>query len=356
MLTELDDLLTHQTLETHDRVFMDDPRWTERFIIEAHDPNGELLLFTGLGIYPNTGYMDGFAVVSAGGQQRNLRVGRDLDPDRWKLRAGPLGFEIVDPMHTWLMRCEDAGHGFAFELQLTRRTQPYQMPTMHIERDGNLLVAYSHFVQAHRYSGWIEVEGRRFDCEGWTGERDRSWGVRPPSARTRRGMHTWLPMQWDDMSIWLWTRDDAAGNQSGLCGAIRPVEDGGGVPGEPVPITGYEHDLDIELIGEHRVLRAGHLRISGQDGSVHEIEVQRTGPYLSLYGGGYGGEQAQGTPKGALFLDSDHWGTDPESFERVPHSILEHSCSFTRADGRVGYGCFELCFGEYEPKGLGPVS
>jgi hypothetical protein len=356
MLTELDDLLTHQTLETHDRVSLADPRWTERFILEAHDPEGGLLLFTGLGIYPNTEYMDGFAIVSNGGEQRNLRVGRTLDRDRWRLHAGPLGFDISNPMRRWSLHCEDEGHGFCFELEFTRRTQPFQMPTMRVERDGQLIVAYSHFVQAGRYEGWVEVEGRRFDCTGWTGERDRSWGVRPPSARTRRGMHTWLPMQWDDLSIWVWTRDDVAGNQTGLCGAIRPVDGNGADPGEPVPVAAYEHDLDIELVGEHRLLRGGRLRVQGADGSVYDIEVERTGPYLTLYGGGYGGKHAQGTPKGERFVDWDRWSTAPERFAEVPHSILEHNCRFMLDDGRVGYGCFELCFGEYEPKGLGPVS
>src|SRR5438128_3697586 len=125
MLTELDDLLTHQTFETHDRVFLDDPRWTERFIIEVHDPQGELLIWTGLGIYPNTGYMDGFAVLAHDGRQRNLRAGRELGDDRWRLHAGPLRFDIVDPMKTWRFAADDAGAGFSFELEFVRRTQPF---------------------------------------------------------------------------------------------------------------------------------------------------------------------------------------------------------------------------------------
>jgi hypothetical protein len=356
MLTELDDLLTHQTLDTHDRVILDDPRWTERFIVEAHDPQGGLQLFTGLGIYPNTRYMDGFAIVSEGGEQRNLRAGRDLARDRWRLEAGPLRFDIVEPMRTWRLRCGEGGHGFAFDLRFTRRTQPYLIPTMRVERGDQLVVWYSHFVQAGRYEGFIEVGGRRYDATGWTGERDRSWGVRPASARKRRGLHTWLPMQWDDLSIWVWTAEDASGGVQGLEGAIRPVADDGGEPAAPIPITSYEHDLDLELAGEHRILRGGRLRVTGTDGSVHEIAATRHGPYLSLYGGGYGGDQPQGTPKGELFVDGERWATDPATFaERVPHSILEHCTRFERADGQVGFGCFELCVGEYAPKGLEPV-
>jgi hypothetical protein len=355
MLTELDDLLTHQTFETHDRVFMDDPRWTERFIIEVHDQRGDVFLFTGLGIYPNTQYMDGFAICWHENRQHNLRAGRELGDKRWQLQAGPLAFEIVDPMNTWRLAAGDAGFGFSFDIEFARRTQPFQMPTMLIERGGEIMVGYSHFVQAGRYSGWIEVDGKRYDVDGWTGERDRSWGVRPASARTRKGLHTWLPIQFEDESIWLWTRDDKHGNQAGLCGAIRPVDLD--APGAPVEITGYRHDLKIELVRDHRVLRGGRLEIDAADGRTLRLEVEPLGPVISLIGGGYGGEHAQGTPKGPLFVDGEVWDfNEAGRFEAISHSILEHPCRFSSPDGRIGYGCFELCIGEYAPFGLGPIS
>ncbi len=349
MLTELDDLLTHQTLETHDKVFLDDPRWTERFIMELHDPAGELLVFTGLGIYPNTGYMDGFAICWHDGRQRNLRAGRELGNDRWRLHAGPLRFDIADPMRTWRLAADDAGSNFAFDVTFTRRTQPFQMPTMRVERDGELLVGYSHFVQAGTYAGWVEVEGRRFDVSGWTGERDRSWGVRPASARTRTGLHTWLPIQFEDRSLWLWTRDDRTGAQAGLCGAVRPV--GEADPGPPVPITAYRHELELEEVGLHRVLRGGRLTVETAEETI-ELEVEPLGPVISLIGGGYGGQHAQGTPKGPLFVDGEVWDfREPGVFEGIPHSILEHACRF-HWGGRTGHGCFELCVGEHERYGL----
>ena len=355
MITTLDDLLTHQTLETHDRVFMDDPRWTERFIIEVHDRAGEMLMHTGLGIYPNTRYMDGFAVVWQDGAQRNLRVGRELGEDRWTLGAGPLRFEIVDPLRTWRMTCAPGDHGFSFDLTFHRRTQPYQMPTQKIERDGFLLVGYSHFVQAGTYGGWMEIDGRHHDATGWTGERDRSWGVRPASARVRRGLHTWLPMQFDDEAIWIWTHDDGAGEQDGLCGAIRPVVEPGGEPAAPVPVTGYRQDLEIEQLGHHRVLTGGQLQIEAADGSTREITVTPMAPLMSIIGGGYGGEHAQGTPKGPLYVEHERWPTDPEGFQLIPHSILERSCVFERGDGAIGHGEFELCIGRHDRMGLPAV-
>jgi hypothetical protein len=357
VLSELDDYLTHQTFETHDRVFMDDPRWTERFIFDVHDPDGELLVWCGLGVYPNTRYMDGFAIAWCDGLQRNVRCGRQRETDLWQLHAGPLRFDIVEPMRSWRLQLDEAGYGLSYDIVFTRITQPYQMPTMYIEREGRLYVGYSHFVQAGRYEGWVQVGDRRFDCAGWSGERDRSWGVRPASARVRRGFHTWLPIQFEDLSIWIWAHDDRKGRQDGLCGCVRPVAAGPeDEPGAPVPVTAFRHDLDFDEVGHHRVLRGGAVEIDTEDGRTFRIDVEPLGPILSIYGGGYGGSEAQGTPKGDLFVNGEIWDMRPEGAfaSLAPHSILEQACRF-RMDGRVGHGDYEHCVGEYVPKGFSPV-
>lgn len=351
-LCDYDDHLTHQTLDNHTRVSLSDPRWTERFIIEAHAPDGQLLLFTGFGIYPNTDYMDGFALVGLPGEQRNLRAGRRRsrpERDRFDLSAGPLWFAIEDPMRRWRLTCDEGDHGFAFDLVFTRRTAPYQMPTMHLERDGRLIVGYSHFVQAGRFDGWVDTGEGRITVEGWTGERDRSWGVRPASARVRRGLHFWIPIQFDDVSIWLWTHENETGKRTGLSGAVRPV--GEDDPGPPVPVKDLRHDLQVDLVGHHRVLRSGVLEVHAEDGSEYEIEVRRDGLILGLIGGGYGGEHAQGSPKGEHFVAHDRWATTPDALPEVPHTILEHSVEF-RWGEQSGRGDLELAIGQYDPKDL----
>jgi hypothetical protein len=86
------------------------------------------------------------------------------------------------------------------------------------------------------------------------------------------------------------------------------------------------------------------------------MTVEPLGPVMSIYGGGYGGKNAQGTPKGPLYVDGETWDLRPPGAlaEVAPHSILERSCTF-RADGMVGHGNYEHCLGEYEPKGFPPV-
>ena len=38
----------------------------------------------------------------------------------------------------------------------------------------------------------------------------------------------------------------------------------------------------------------------------------------------------------------------------MPHSVLERPCAFHWGN-KVGHGCYELCIGEYEPLGIGPI-
>ena len=72
------------------------------------DPAGEVLLWCGLGIYPNTRYMDGFAICWHEGLQRNVRCGREREGDLWRLHAGPMRFDVVEPLRVWRLALDDA--------------------------------------------------------------------------------------------------------------------------------------------------------------------------------------------------------------------------------------------------------
>jgi hypothetical protein len=354
-LSRLDDYPGHQTLENVSSVEIPHPMWTDRFIIEMHDPDGDLMLFTGAGVYANADYFDGFAVIGDRRLQRNVRAGRNLSEpgrDRSDLGAGPLQFTIESPMEHWRLEAADAGQGFAFDLAFRGRTVPYEMPTMLVERDGQPLVGYSHFVQAGLFDGWIEVDGTRREISGWPGERDRSWGFRPASARVRSGLHLWVPLHFEDISIWFWSHENADGVADGTFGAIRPLGDGGA--GEPVPIASVEHDLDVELVGPHRVLRHACFVVTGIDGSRYEVEAEPDGPLIGLSGAGYGGPDPQGTPKGPDFVNTDGWGTGHADLLSLPHTILKSSCRL-RCGERRGRGGVEISMGEYRPLGFGPV-
>ena len=69
-------------------------------------------------------------------------------------------------------------------------------------------------------------------------------------------------------------------------------------PGPYDEITSFRHDLEIERVGDHSLIAGGRLRIGTAAGMQIDLEVEPLGPVISLVGGGYGGANAQGTPKG----------------------------------------------------------
>jgi hypothetical protein len=346
-LGPLDDLMIHQTLETLDTVASDDPRWMERFWFGVCHPEGEVGLICGLGTYPNTGMVDALALVARPGEQRNLRSWRPLGDSRWTLDSPPLSFAIAEPMRTWRLAAEETDVGMAFDLTFRARTQPFQMePSMHIEKDGRLVIAYAHFVQSGRFDGWIEAGGDRYEVDGWLGERDRSWGARNPSGRVKRGLHIWLPLQLPDVSPWVWIHERPSGRRTSLSGALRPDR-----LGEPDRVSDFGYDLDLREVGHHRLLDRSRLSIATEGGASMELETELMLPVF-LSGGGYADDESgQGVPKAAAGHEGEVWPTaTDDDLAAIPISILDHFVR-VRGPGGEGTGVFELSIGEFAPLG-----
>jgi len=347
-LGPLDDYLIHQTLDTVDAVESYDPRWMERFWFGVCDPGGEVGLICGLGTYPNSGMVDGLALVSRPGRQHNLRTWRPLDESRWTLDSTPLAFEIVEPMRTWRLRAEPSEVDIAFDLTFSARTQPFQMePSMLIRKDdGSLVIAYAHFVQSGRFDGWISAGSDRWTADGWLGERDRSWGARNPSGRVKRGLHIWLPIQLPDVAPWVWIHERPNGRRTGLSGAFRP--DG---LGEPDRIRDFTYDLDVREVGHHRILDRSRIALATDGGRSLALETELLLPVF-LSGGGYADDvTAQGAPKAAAGYEGEAWPTaTDDDLAAIPVSIVDHFVRVT-GPGARGVGVFELSIGEFAPMG-----
>ena len=94
MLTPGDDFPIHQVAEPIRHVGTSDRNFYDRYYFNAHNCSGDLFLVLGLGLYPNLGTQDAFAVVRRGEKHRVVRSSRVLD-DRMDLTTGPLRVEVV---------------------------------------------------------------------------------------------------------------------------------------------------------------------------------------------------------------------------------------------------------------------
>jgi hypothetical protein len=106
-LTPVDELLCHQTTDTFATVSQSDLSWTEKIWAAVSRRDGSLQVDTGMGRYHNRGVLDGFAGASRGREQWVVRSSRDLWENGELTSAGPLSYEVLEPMRSVRFRLQD---------------------------------------------------------------------------------------------------------------------------------------------------------------------------------------------------------------------------------------------------------
>jgi hypothetical protein len=183
-LVAADEFFHHQVVETHASVGTTDLAWTEKVCgaVFAHD--GSLSVGFGFGKYVNRNVVDGYGGVSRGVEQWTVRASRALSADPDGVDAGPLRYEVLEPLKRVRVVLEPSDvQPIAYDLVLEGL-----VPCMLEDReDRRTLNGYRRTADQIRYHqvgtarGWIELQGRRTEVtpEGWTMTRDHSWGIRP---------------------------------------------------------------------------------------------------------------------------------------------------------------------------------
>src|SRR5206468_9194642 len=109
--------------------------------------------------------------------QRCFHASRVLGMERMELSVGPVRIEVLEPLQKLRVTLERA-EGMACELTFEGRAFPIEEPRFTKRIGPRMFMDYTRLTQNVRVSGWTEVDGDKRPCEGgWTGTRDRSWGV-----------------------------------------------------------------------------------------------------------------------------------------------------------------------------------
>jgi hypothetical protein len=352
----LDEYPIHQAPLSMARVATSDRNFYDRCIFHAHDRTGDVLLITGLGVYPNLGVIDAYATVRRGDRQVTVRASDALGDERLDQRVGPFRIEVVEPLQRLRVVCDGDDHGVGFDLEWQGRSAAVDEPR-HIHHAGpKVLLDASRFMQTGAWRGVLRVEGDEYDVDPsvWVGTRDRSWGIRPvgeseppgrPATEGEVGGFWWLwvPLRFDDFSLMVIVQEEPDGHRV-LNEAERVWPDGG-----------------LEQLGwpEVRIrYRPGsrwpeHATIGLRNGQV--LEVDTMGGIPLNVGAGYGGdpEWGHGQWRGRGWVEGvvhDH--SDPEVAGRVPFSVVDHVARAT-FDGAEGWGIFEhASFGRHDPSGM----
>jgi len=284
MLTRGDDFPLHQTSEPvafagTDRNFYD------RYFFNGYSPDGSVFFAAAMGFYPQLGIVDAAFCVLTGGVQYNLRASRRSAGERLDLTVGPIAISIDAPLQVITLRIAANDGPLAAELTFTGRHFPIEEPRF-IRRNGTrLFMDYTRMTQNGHWQGWLSVNGARVTARpGWSGTRDRSWGIRPVGAREPQPppegnfsqfFWLWTPCNFDDRSLFFHTNDDAAG-QAWNRRAVVAI-DGGAE--RHYDATAFSVDWQA---GTRRIAR---LRAELEPGRV--LTLTPTGPVFAMSGLGY---------------------------------------------------------------------
>jgi hypothetical protein len=354
-LVPADETFHHQITDTFATVSQSDRSWTEKVCAMAARTDGTIGLGFGMGKYPNRGVLDAYAGVSRGTEQWTVRSSRRLAPDLERLEAGPIRYEVLEPLR--VVRFSLAPNDvvpISFEWTFSGAVPcVVENPEHHRSRDGLRLDAdIVRYHQIGTAEGWVEVDGERHELDDATSvsTRDHSWGVRyqvgapvadvedAPRPTSVSTTVIWSPM--------LLERADGARyglhlyyQRHGVTGWER-VELQGGIEhpdGRREPFVALV--IRPQVRDDNRRLLSAELDCTMADGSARPLRITAlgdTGFHLGtgLYFGFDG--HWHGEWRGELHVDGEHIPdcSDPATARRV-HQIRDN---LVRVEDPVGGG------------------
>ena len=365
----LDEYPVHQVPLSMRHVATGDRNAYDRCIFHVFDHSGRALLIAGLGVYPNTGVIDAYATLRTGDRLHAVRASDALGEDRMQLRVGPLRIEVQEPLRTLRLICEaDAADPDGLSFDLTWQAEfPAAWEPHHVARTGDRLTLEGRrFVQAGAPSGTIRAAGVEYpvDPAGWTGTRDRSWGVRTiPGEQPGRaaeehptqGFHwVWCPIRFRDRFVMVILQEDPDGYRT-LNEAVLVHLEGAGRADEQL---GWPY-VDIDYASGTRTPVSAVIHLA--DSARKQLEIRAellTGSPLAV-GAGYPPAQdwQHGTWKGRDWSERRVYDlTDPADLGLAGYGVTDHAARFV-LDGEVGHGIFEHgSFGRHDPSGFADFS
>ena len=175
-----------------------DSAWSESYYFNCYDPDVDCGFFTRIGVRPNEGTIDaGLSVWVPGGGLAHLRsVRQQQSMVERDLEVGPVRYQMLEPLQRWQLTANGESTAGPVAMDVTFDAL---MPAIGADgqgKDGSgssaqtrQSVGKGHLEQAGRWSGWIDVNGRRSVLGSQArGNRDKSWG----------------PRRWGGPKMWRW--------------------------------------------------------------------------------------------------------------------------------------------------------
>ena len=352
-LSSYDDFPVHQSAELIANAATSDRNAYDRYYFNMYPENKEFFAIFGLGQYPNLGTTDAFIDIRIGEKQHIVRSSKPL-VDRMDLSVGPFLIEVIKPLEMLRVVVEPTEHSIAMDVVFEGNIKAVLEPRQTLRQHGRLIFDTNRLAQTGSWTGLLSVDGTEFQIDG-SGNRDRSWGIRPvgeaepPGIReglmVLPGMWNYYPMQFEDHSIFYICHQDDDGvrhlvqSERVWHDRTRPHDDLG-------PAT-WHHEMELGT----RLIRSS--RIAFEESGI-EIECTSILPNFISVGTGYGIDadwrhgmyQGPETVTQGLVLGVD------EVKGLAQYGIIDHLAEFRYGD-HVGHGLLEQgFFGPFRAVGI----
>ncbi len=240
MITKGDEYPIHQTADPVAYVGAT-RNFYDRFFFNGFNREGSVFFGGAMGVYPYVDILDGAFSVIVDGIEHCVYGSRIMHMERCDTQVGPIGVEIVTPLKSVRLTCDDPDNGIRADLLFNELTLPHEEPRF-LRRNGSQIAMDStRMTQFGTWQGWIEVKGRRIEVEpnDFWGCRDRSWGVRyvgagdtqpNPSGTEYQFYWLWAPILFDDFATHYFVNEDSKGQPWNSNGIVIPYVGGPETP------------------------------------------------------------------------------------------------------------------------------
>jgi hypothetical protein len=369
-----DERFDHQIPDTFATVAASDPSWTEKVCAMAARRDGSLQLGFGMGKYLNRNVLDGYAGCSRGVEQVTVRASRRLFPETDVLAAGPVRYEVLEPLRRVRFSLEpNPTQPLAFEWEFEAALPPATEERTHQRAPLGYRVS-ADLVRYHQIgtaSGWVELDGERqeIDPDQWVSTRDHSWGVRYDVGTPATDLDPFNPAEHMDLQM-IWCpvlMEDPDGTRWGLFMHLVDMQGFGRhhrtvmgslehADGTVQRMADIRPDLRYEPV--NRRLRGGTVAVTLEDSTERRFELEvPTDTGFHLGAGMYFGWRGHhhGEWRGDLVVDGERLPdcTEPE-LARELHQLRDTFVQVRDLDtGARGWGnCQPMITGDRPSMGL----
>ncbi len=357
VLTKGDEYPIHQTPDPiafsgTDRNFYD------RYFFNGMQEDGSNFFSVAFGVYPHLNVCDAHFSALRDGEQISVHASRILEMERMNLTCGPITIEVIEPLQK--LRLKIDGEGVKADIVMEGRSFPLQEPRFTRRNGPRLMMDVTRFTQAVRWTGWVEIDGKRVEYKAAPGVRDRSWGVRPigaadpqpvPPVQAPQFYWIWAPTHFKDRALYAHVNEDGAGDAWNTRAAL--ATDGGNAT-EHAHLIGEKFEMTWAKGKRH----AAKMGLTAKTHAGKDVRVSWTPvETFQMKGIGYGHpEWGHGQFKGPLAVARESFRPkDLNPLEPQNLHIQEISKAVLESDGEriEGVSAFEqLVIGPHSPSGF----